>query len=89
MRISNSEAEQRAIAIATVFFQEQELNGWSFRCLGASPDVCAENNKERKIYIKWNVAFDLFPPNRASGDGAVDGPTIIKVDILTEEAEHV
>jgi hypothetical protein len=86
MRISNHEAEQRAIDLAEAFLKQQDMRGWSWRCLRANIDLFAADNKHRKTFIKWVVLFDLCPPGATLDNGSVsDGPLIVFVNIANED----
>ncbi|WP_252270981.1 hypothetical protein [Pseudomonas subflava] len=80
MHISNTEAEEKALALANSFLSSQSTQGWEWKCVGAKPDLTAENSKDRKIYIKWSVLVEW-----SKSGSILDGPSIVLVDIEKEE----
>jgi hypothetical protein len=80
MHFSNAEAEEKALALANSFLSSRSTQGWAWKCVGAKPDLAAENNRDRKIYIKWSVLVEW------SKNGSIlDGSGIVLVDIEKEE----
>jgi hypothetical protein len=78
MKISN--AEEKALALANSFLSSRNTEGWTWKCVRATPDLRAENNKNRKNHIKWSVLVEW-----SKSGSILDGPGIVLVDIEKEE----
>jgi hypothetical protein len=81
MRISNSEAKEAAIELAVSFLASQPSKpGWEYKVVDASPDLLANEARDRKTVICWVVVVEW------SRDGSVvDGPAILGVNIRTKQ----
>ena len=55
--------------------------GWSYRCVDAVPDDLAAESHHAKTQVAWVVVVDWLFNNHV-----VDGPAMIRVNILTETA---
>lgn len=81
MRISNQEAKEQAIVLATTYLASQPARPeWQSKAVDATPDLSATHTKNRKTVISWAVVVEW------SSDGSVlDGPAILLVNIDTME----
>ena len=77
MRISSLEAKQQAIGLAASFLKSQTSRpGWEWNVVDASPDLAANEARDRKTVICWAVVVEW------SKDGSgFDGPAVLLVNI--------
>lgn len=82
IRLSKSEAAQRALDLARAHVASVDARGWSWECGAASPDPINPDCRGRKTPRRWVV------PVQWSKDSAIlDGPGIILVDVETGDAQ--
>jgi hypothetical protein len=81
MRIPSLEAKQQAIGIAVSFLKSQTSKpGWEWNVVDASPDLSADETRDRKTVVCWAVAI------ACTKDGCgLEGPAVLHVNIGTRQ----
>jgi hypothetical protein len=84
MRISKLEAKQQAIRLAESFLQSSPSKpGWAWKVVDASPDLFANEARDRKTVICWAIVVEW------SKNGSVfDGPAVLRANIGTKQVSY-
>lgn len=79
-RQSPGDAAQRALELAVAHLEAMDTRGWTWECGLATPDLL-DSARSGKIPRRW-----IVPIHWSREGSSLDGPSIVIVDIESEEA---